>query len=47
MKADKKRQFLHFQNAEDARNWFDKQHFQNALILLKGSRSIALEKIVE
>ncbi|MEZ4886816.1 MAG: UDP-N-acetylmuramoyl-tripeptide--D-alanyl-D-alanine ligase [Chitinophagales bacterium] len=47
MKADKKRQFLHFQNTKDARNWFDEQHFQNALILLKGSRSIALEKIVE
>ncbi len=46
-KANTSYQFLHFPNVQQARNWFDQQQFQNALILLKGSRGIALEKIIE
>ncbi len=36
---------LHFSNVEDLKVWFDEQHFNNALILLKGSRGIRLEKL--
>ncbi|MGB0931792.1 MAG: UDP-N-acetylmuramoyl-tripeptide--D-alanyl-D-alanine ligase [Chitinophagales bacterium] len=47
IKADGNHQFLHFQNAEKAKKWFNKQAFENTLILLKGSRGIALETILE
>lgn len=47
LKADKKQQFLHFSTSKEAKVWFDKQNFENTLILLKGSRGIALETILE
>lgn len=47
LKADKGGQFLHFATAKEARDWFNKQAFENTLILLKGSRGIALETILE
>jgi UDP-N-acetylmuramoyl-tripeptide--D-alanyl-D-alanine ligase len=37
---------LYFSNLKTARKWFKKQNFKNAHILLKGSRGIAVEKIV-
>ena len=39
--------FLHFETATDARQWYAQQTFNNAYILLKASRGIALEKVIE
>lgn len=38
---------LHFENAEDVKVWFSKQNFNGYSILIKGSRSNKLEKIIE
>ena len=38
--------YLQFQNAEQAREWLQKQYFTNAYILIKGSRSTGMEKII-
>jgi len=38
---------IHFDTTEDARDWYSRQHFRHATFLLKGSRGIALEKILE
>lgn len=39
--------FISFQNAEEAKEWFQKQQFENMHILIKGSRSMKMEKILE
>jgi UDP-N-acetylmuramoyl-tripeptide--D-alanyl-D-alanine ligase len=39
--------FLSFENSLQAKEWFNQQHFQNSFILVKGSRSIQMEKILE
>ncbi|HWN89069.1 MAG TPA: UDP-N-acetylmuramoyl-tripeptide--D-alanyl-D-alanine ligase [Chitinophagaceae bacterium] len=39
--------FLSFQNSLQAKEWFLKQHFQNSYILVKGSRSMQMEKVLE
>lgn len=39
--------FLHFDNADDARNWLEKQQFKETHILIKGSRGIQLEKVLQ
>lgn len=38
---------LHFADNEAAKLWFDTQDFQGAAILIKGSRGIRLEKVLE
>ena len=38
---------LHFSDHTAAKKWLEEQKFQNTLILIKGSRGIRLEKIVE
>lgn len=38
--------FLQFENAARAAEWFQKQPFQNCSFLIKGSRSMQMEKIV-
>lgn len=38
---------LAFENSDEAKVWFENQHFSNAKILLKGSRGIRLEKIIQ
>ena len=38
---------LHFNNATEIAGWFKKQQFKNATILIKGSRSMAMEKVLE
>jgi UDP-N-acetylmuramoyl-tripeptide--D-alanyl-D-alanine ligase len=38
--------FHHFENSEQAKQWFTNQQFQDAYILIKGSRSIAMENIL-
>lgn len=34
-------------NSSEARNWFEAQHFSNATILIKGSRSMQMERVVQ
>ena len=38
---------LHFNTAKEIADWFKEQHFENATILIKGSRSMAMEKVIE
>ena len=39
--------FLSFENSLQAKKWFNQQHFQNSYILVKGSRSMQMEKVLE
>ena len=39
--------FISFENSLKAKEWFDRQHFQNSYILVKGSRSMQMEKVLE
>lgn len=39
--------FLYFSNTEEASEWLRQQNFQNSYLLVKGSRSIKMEKILE
>ncbi len=39
--------FLNFGNSEQAKDWFQKQDFKNTSILIKGSRSTFMEKVLE
>lgn len=39
--------FLFFPNAAAAKDWFAEQHFENTHFLIKGSRSMQMEKILE
>lgn len=39
--------FLKFQNSSEARDWWKQQGFENAHVLIKGSRSMQMEKILE
>ena len=38
---------LRFNDATEIAAWFKEQHFKNATILIKGSRSMAMEKVLE
>lgn len=38
--------FVYFDNSADAARWAQQQHFENAYILIKGSRSSQMEKIL-
>lgn len=42
-----KHSYLSFENAVAARKWLDEQHFENTYFLIKGSRSIQMEKIIQ
>jgi UDP-N-acetylmuramoyl-tripeptide--D-alanyl-D-alanine ligase len=39
--------FLSFEDSLKAKDWFVKQNFQNSSILVKGSRSMQMEKVLE
>lgn len=39
--------YLFFNTSTDARDWFLQQNFQHSYFLIKGSRSMAMEKILE
>jgi UDP-N-acetylmuramoyl-tripeptide--D-alanyl-D-alanine ligase len=39
--------FLSFENSLKAKDWFAKQDLQNSSILVKGSRSMQMEKVLE
>jgi UDP-N-acetylmuramoyl-tripeptide--D-alanyl-D-alanine ligase len=38
--------FLFFPNSLEAKDWHDNQHFENTHLLIKGSRSMQMEKIL-
>ena len=39
--------FIGFTNSSEAKSWYQKQKFENTQILVKGSRSMQMEKVVE
>jgi len=39
--------FIHFNNASEAKAWYKEQQFTNAQVLIKGSRSMQMEKVLE
>ena len=39
--------YLNFDTSLQARSWLQKQHFENTHILIKGSRSMQMEKVLE
>lgn len=39
--------FLKFENALQAKEWFQQQNFENTHLLIKGSRSIQMEKVIQ
>jgi len=39
--------YLKFENSQQAKEWLHKQHFQNTYLLIKGSRSMQMEKVLE
>lgn len=42
-----KHPFHSFENSIQAKEWFSKQEFENSYILVKGSRSMQMEKVIE
>jgi UDP-N-acetylmuramoyl-tripeptide--D-alanyl-D-alanine ligase len=39
--------FINFENSLQVKDWYQQQHFTNANILIKGSRSMKMEKVLE
>ena len=39
--------YIHFDNAAKAKTWLDAQHLENSQLLIKGSRSMQMEKVLE
>jgi UDP-N-acetylmuramoyl-tripeptide--D-alanyl-D-alanine ligase len=39
--------FIHFLNTNEAKAWYKQQELMNAQILIKGSRSMQMEKVLE
>ncbi len=39
--------FINFSNSNEAREWYLQQHYSNSNILIKGSRSTKMEKVLE
>jgi UDP-N-acetylmuramoyl-tripeptide--D-alanyl-D-alanine ligase len=42
-----KSDYIHFDNSEQAKDWWKIKNIQNAQILIKGSRSMEMEKVLE
>ena len=42
-----KNNYFNFENAEQAKDWLKDQQFENAQLLIKGSRSMQMEKVLE
>jgi UDP-N-acetylmuramoyl-tripeptide--D-alanyl-D-alanine ligase len=42
-----KHPFINFENSLQVKDWYQQQHFTNANILIKGSRSMKMEKVLE
>ena len=43
----KSRDKNHFNNITDLKGWFGKQNFKNTFFLLKGSRGLKLERLLQ
>jgi UDP-N-acetylmuramoyl-tripeptide--D-alanyl-D-alanine ligase len=41
-----KNDYCYFNNSTQAKGWFEQQHFENTYILIKGSRSMQMEKVL-
>ncbi|MEP7165097.1 MAG: UDP-N-acetylmuramoyl-tripeptide--D-alanyl-D-alanine ligase [Ferruginibacter sp.] len=39
--------FIHFNNVSEAKEWYKQEHLTNAQVLIKGSRSMQMEKVLE
>ncbi len=39
--------YINFKTSVDAKDWLKEQHFKNSLLLVKGSRSMQMEKVLE
>ena len=39
--------YLYFDNSEEAKHWLDQQHFESTSFLVKGSRSMRMERVLE
>ena len=39
--------FIHFHHVKEANNWYKEQHFKDAQVLIKGSRSMQMEKVLD
>jgi UDP-N-acetylmuramoyl-tripeptide--D-alanyl-D-alanine ligase len=39
--------FINFATSTEAKEWLMQQHFKNAILLIKGSRSMQMEKVLE
>jgi UDP-N-acetylmuramoyl-tripeptide--D-alanyl-D-alanine ligase len=39
--------FIQFENAGQAKDWLQQQHFENTYLLIKGSRSMQMEKVLD
>ena len=39
--------FINFATSTEAKEWLKQQHFKNAILLIKGSRSMQMEKVLE
>ena len=39
--------YIYFENAAEAKHWLQQQHFENSIFLVKGSRSMQMEKVLE
>ena len=39
--------YINFKTSTEAKEWLKEQHFQNSLLLVKGSRSMQMEKVLE
>jgi UDP-N-acetylmuramoyl-tripeptide--D-alanyl-D-alanine ligase len=37
---------LHFNTSDEVANWFKNEHIKNSTILIKGSRGMAMEKVI-
>jgi UDP-N-acetylmuramoyl-tripeptide--D-alanyl-D-alanine ligase len=42
-----KQEFIYLPNSDEARDWFQQQGYENAYVLVKGSRSMQMEKIIQ
>jgi UDP-N-acetylmuramoyl-tripeptide--D-alanyl-D-alanine ligase len=42
-----KHPFINFTSSAEAKEWLKQQHFKNAILLIKGSRSMQMEKVLE
>jgi len=39
--------YISFENASQVKKWLSAQHFENTTMLIKGSRSMQMEKVLE